>query len=162
MFLDIEGAFDNITNDALLQGMESHKIPEHIISWYKHYLFNRTCFSTLGNETIERKIAKGTPQKGILSPPSWNMNYDKGMKGRTMKQKQELISKHQVLNPGSPSPQPSSNKKSKLSTIYIGLPDGSTTKPADKQNFSFKNQTPKSQNKSCNVPKKLMGKQCDC
>ena len=76
VFLDIEGAFDNITNEAIIQGMKSHNIPEHILSWYQHYLHNRTCFSTLGGETIEIKIAKGTPQGGILSPPGWNMNYD--------------------------------------------------------------------------------------
>ena len=53
VFLDIEGAFENITNEAIIQGMKSHNIPEHILSWYQHYLHNRTCFSTLGEETIE-------------------------------------------------------------------------------------------------------------
>ena len=76
VFLDIEGAFDNITNEAILEGMKSHNLPGYIMNWYRHYLFNRTCISTLGTETIERQIAKGTPQGGILSPPGWNMNYD--------------------------------------------------------------------------------------
>ena len=63
VFLDIEGAFDNITNEAIIQGMKSHNIPDHILLWYQHYLFNRTCISSLGTETIERKIAKGTPPR---------------------------------------------------------------------------------------------------
>ena len=76
VFLDIEGAFDNITNEAILQGMENHKVPHIITKWYKQYLYNRSCHSTLGQEKVEVNLSKGTPQGGVLSPPCWNMNYD--------------------------------------------------------------------------------------
>ena len=76
VFLDIEGAFDNITNEAIIKGMKEHRVPDTILAWYTHYLHNRTCYSSLGKETVTVQVAKGTPQGGVLSPPGWNMNYD--------------------------------------------------------------------------------------
>lgn len=76
-FLDIEGAFDNITTEAIVAGMEFHHIPTYLIKWYHEYLLNRSSTTTYGDATITRQITRGTPQGSILSPPIYNMNSDR-------------------------------------------------------------------------------------
>jgi hypothetical protein len=41
VFLDIRGAFDNITSDAIILAMERHHINPEIAGWYELYLINR-------------------------------------------------------------------------------------------------------------------------
>jgi ribonuclease HI len=76
VFLDIEGAFDNITIDAIKIGMTKHNIPTHIQTWYLNYLANRSCQLTIADITIIRYLIKGTAQGGILSPLIFNFSVD--------------------------------------------------------------------------------------
>jgi hypothetical protein len=76
VFLDIEGAFDNITLEAIKIGMTKHKIPSHIQTWYLNYLANRSCQLTIADITIIRYLIKGTAQGGILSPLIFNFSID--------------------------------------------------------------------------------------
>jgi ribonuclease HI len=76
VFLDIEGAFDNITIDAIKLGMTKHNIPIHIQNWYLNYLANRSSQLTVADITIIRYLIKGTAQGGILSPLIFNFSVD--------------------------------------------------------------------------------------
>ena len=42
VFLDIQGAFDNIKTETIIDGMKRKEIDSEIIEWYKHYLKNRS------------------------------------------------------------------------------------------------------------------------
>ena len=76
VFLDIEGAFDNLQPKAAVKGMQDHGFPQNIIDWYSKYLSNRTCSTTIGTTTEERYLTQGTPQGGVLSPLLWNLAFD--------------------------------------------------------------------------------------
>ena len=76
LFLDIEGAFDNISTSAALAAMKRHRIPEDIIKWYGFYLDNRYSTVTLSGTGKTRRLVKGTPQGGVLSPILWNLAFD--------------------------------------------------------------------------------------
>ena len=79
-FIDIEGAFDNLSTDVAIKAMENHHIPPDITKWYTHYLRNRRSSVSIGNKQIHRRIIKGTPQGGVLSPVLWNMAFDSLLK----------------------------------------------------------------------------------
>ena len=64
VFLDIQGAFDNITIDSLESGMKAHGFPSHMTNWYINYMKTRSCQSTLFDSTIVRFLTKGTPKGG--------------------------------------------------------------------------------------------------
>ena len=75
--LDIKGAFDNISTDAVIKAMESKRVEENIMSWYSDYLQNRTCESTLGGSTVIAKLNRGCPQGGVASPIiAWCFPFD--------------------------------------------------------------------------------------
>ena len=78
VFLDIQGAFDNIQPDAINKAMKDSGIPTYIRRWYFNLLTNRTCECTIGNVTLEAKLNSGIPQGAVLSPPvGWNPSMDK-------------------------------------------------------------------------------------
>ena len=75
-FLDIKGAFDNISLESAIKSMATHNFPENIRNWYKHYLENRSGYTETNGTTLIRQLIRGTPQGGILSPLLWNMCAD--------------------------------------------------------------------------------------
>lgn len=76
IFLDISGAFDNLDPGAVIRGMKSKGIPNHIVSWFGQYLNNRYITTDINGVTARRKLTKGTPQGGVLSPVIWNLAFD--------------------------------------------------------------------------------------
>jgi ribonuclease HI len=76
VFLDIEGAFDNISLEAMENGMRDHDIPHEIIQWYKQYMHNRMATLELRGAKTVKKLSRGTPQGGVLSPLIWNLAFD--------------------------------------------------------------------------------------
>ena len=38
VFLDIQGAFDNVSVDTVIKGMQDKNFPEVFINWYRSYL----------------------------------------------------------------------------------------------------------------------------
>ena len=75
--LDIKGAFDNVSTQAVIKAMEKKKVEQNITDWYGDYLQNRTCQSTLGGSTKIVKLNKGCPQGGVASPIiAWCFPYD--------------------------------------------------------------------------------------
>ena len=64
VFFDIEGAFDNVLLDKVLEGLQVKGVKEEVIGWYGYYLKNRTVTISLGNLTRARALVRGTPQGG--------------------------------------------------------------------------------------------------
>jgi ribonuclease HI len=76
IFLDISGAFDNLDPGAAIRGMNSKGIPSFIVSWFGQYLNNRYITTDINGVKARRKLTKGTPQGGVLSPVVWNLAFD--------------------------------------------------------------------------------------
>ena len=76
VFLDIEGAFDNLDTAAAVKAMKGHGVEPTVVKWYSHYLKNRTSHVQYGHKTNERLLTRGTPQGGVLSPILWNFAFD--------------------------------------------------------------------------------------
>ena len=76
VFLDIQGAFDNLDLDKAVQGMEKHSFPTPVVQWYAHYLRGRTVEADVKGVKATRRLTRGTPQGGVLSPMVWNLAFD--------------------------------------------------------------------------------------
>ncbi len=76
LFLDIEGAFDNISFQAIKTNMEKSGIPPTISNWIYFMVSNRTITLTLNGISITRIITRGCPQGGVLSPFLWNLTLN--------------------------------------------------------------------------------------
>lgn len=70
-FLDIEGAFDNISLNAINEHISECGVSPSVRAWIKYMLSHRTiCFTGQGAQVIAT-ATKGTPQGGVLSPLLW-------------------------------------------------------------------------------------------
>ncbi len=56
VFLDIEGAFDNLNTNAAITGMERNHIPPMVTAWYSTYLRSRTLVAVYGGKQMERQL----------------------------------------------------------------------------------------------------------
>ena len=76
IFLDIEGAFDNLPFDSIEKALNKTEAKGQIANWIVYMIKNRSiCLKMAGAEII-RTIAKGAPQGGVLSPFLWNLVLD--------------------------------------------------------------------------------------
>ena len=76
VFLDVQGAFDNVNPYSAIKAMKKRGFPLKMISWYSGYLLNRLNLSKIKGVTNRRLLFLGTPQGGILSPLIWNIVID--------------------------------------------------------------------------------------
>ena len=72
IFLDIVGAFDNITHKGIADALRELEVSHLLVHWIENLLRHRTVQVELNGEKIKRKVVKGNPQGGILSPFLWN------------------------------------------------------------------------------------------
>ncbi|UYV64919.1 K02A2.6-like [Cordylochernes scorpioides] len=72
--IDIAGAFDNAWWPAIIKRMDNDNVPSDLIRIIKSYLNKeREVKFTYESETFYKKITKGCPQGGPLSPLLWNI-----------------------------------------------------------------------------------------
>lgn len=71
IFVDIEGAFNNVQTDTLIQSLAEFKVDRVLIDWIDHMLRNRWINCGAKNINIRDRVFQGTPQGGILSPLLW-------------------------------------------------------------------------------------------
>ena len=76
LFLDIEGAFDNLLPEGVIDSLRARKTPEKLTMWFHNYLLARDIVVDYKGVTKKRRLVKGTPQGGVLSPVLWNMAFD--------------------------------------------------------------------------------------
>jgi hypothetical protein len=80
-FLDIEGAFDRTSHSIIIEAAKRHGLEDIICQWINFMLGNRKIIATLAGETLERSVARGCPQGGILSPLLWSLVLDELVEG---------------------------------------------------------------------------------
>ena len=76
VFLDIEGAFDNISFSSITDALTELQIPTVFVDWIHHMISNRYVSITFGGHTVRRRVTKGCPQGGVLSPLLWNITLN--------------------------------------------------------------------------------------
>ena len=72
IFLDIVGAFDNITYKGIANALQELEVSPFLVRWIENLLRHRTVQVELNGEKVKREVVKGNPQGGILSPFLWN------------------------------------------------------------------------------------------
>lgn len=70
-FLDIEGAFNNVTTEAIMNALRTQGVSMGISRWIECMLSTRIVKSELGNQSLLRTTTRGTPQGGVISPLLW-------------------------------------------------------------------------------------------
>lgn len=70
-FLDIEGAFNNVTTSAIQRALTNLDVEEYIGNWLVNMLSSRIVTANLGNSIIAKQVERGTPQGGVISPLLW-------------------------------------------------------------------------------------------
>ena len=76
IFLDIQGAFDNVTIRGMIEGLRAKGVDEQTIVWYEAYLLTRTITAEHKGVSISKAPVQGTPQGGVLSPIMWNVAFE--------------------------------------------------------------------------------------
>ena len=72
IFLDIVGAFGNITHSGIADALRELKVSPFLVRWIENLLRHCTVQVELNGEKIKREVARGSPQSGILNPFLWN------------------------------------------------------------------------------------------
>ena len=76
VFLDVEGAFDKISFQAIQKGLINKDIPPKTINWIMNMTTTRKLKIEHKHKAITFRITKGVAQGGILSPLIWNIVLD--------------------------------------------------------------------------------------
>ena len=75
-FLDIEGAFDNVTFDAIERALNKKCESASVNKWIMSMITTRSTTVELNGHKRRIQIKRGCPQGGILSPFLWNLVVD--------------------------------------------------------------------------------------
>ena len=67
-FLDIEGAFDNTSFDAIIMAAREHGLEETCCRWIRSMLEGRLVYTSLMGSSLAAKVVGGCLQGGVLSP----------------------------------------------------------------------------------------------
>lgn len=76
VFLDLLGAFNNLNTDEALKAMANRNLDIDITKWYGSFVKKRVITANLLGVHQTRKVDKGTPQGGVMSPLIWNIVMD--------------------------------------------------------------------------------------
>jgi ribonuclease HI len=75
-FLDVEGAFDNVSFGAISQSLHNSPVDKSTAGWIVNMVSNRHITVSHKTHTKRIRIKRGCPQGGILSPFLWNLIVD--------------------------------------------------------------------------------------
>ena len=75
-FLDVKGAFDNLTIKSIIKGLKRKAVDPIIIAWCEHFLRNRSISVTYKGSSTTKYLTKGTPQGSVLSPIYWIIGFE--------------------------------------------------------------------------------------
>ena len=79
--IDVAAAFDNISHDPLLRTMEELKVDtytcRYVNTWLRNRVFRLRLRTSRGNYmSAVKRITKGVPQGGVLSPFLWLLHFN--------------------------------------------------------------------------------------
>ena len=77
IFLDIVGAFDNITHKGIADALRELEVSHLLVHWIENLLRHRTVQVELNGEKIKREVVKKNPQGGILYKHFLRVKRDK-------------------------------------------------------------------------------------
>jgi len=72
VFVDIEGAFDNLWWPSLITRVIESECSGTLLSILKSYFNNRKMMVRTKFDKMERQMERGCPQGSILGPTAWN------------------------------------------------------------------------------------------
>ena len=75
-FLDIEGAFDNTSFDAIIMAARERGLEGTCCRWIMPMLESRLVHTSLMGSSLTAKVVGGCPQGAVLSPLLWNLVVD--------------------------------------------------------------------------------------
>jgi hypothetical protein len=75
-FLDIEGAFDNASFNAITMPARECGLEETFCRWVRLVLESRLIHTSLMRSSLPAKVVGGCPQVGVFSPLLWNLVID--------------------------------------------------------------------------------------
>ena len=75
--VDIKGAFDYITNGAMLHQMRELKCRPKLVDWFSDFFHHRKIMVDYKDVSLTKFAARGSPQGGIFSPYIFNILIDK-------------------------------------------------------------------------------------
>ena len=73
IFLDIQGAFDNLPHSTIKEALEKTPAKGNVSNWIINMISSRCIALELAGEQVVRSISKGCLQGGVLSPFLWNL-----------------------------------------------------------------------------------------
>ena len=73
LFLDIEGAFSNVSLSAIRRALNNAGIEDYLTNWITVMLNSQQVTATLGDHSVTVRLTRGTPQGGVLSPLLFNL-----------------------------------------------------------------------------------------
>jgi len=77
-FLDIEGAFNNSSFNAIITAAREHGLEETCCRWVRSMLESRIVHTSIMGSSLTAKVVGGCPQGGVSSPPLlWNLVVDR-------------------------------------------------------------------------------------
>lgn len=76
LFIDIEGAFDNLWWPAIIARVRVAGCSGTLVNIIKSYFNDRSVVTRSKFEKYERKVERGCPQGSILGPAAWNWAMD--------------------------------------------------------------------------------------
>ena len=82
-FLDIEGAFDNVSFEAISNTINKSPVDSSTAGWIINMVTNRHITINHKNVTNHTQVKRGCPQGGILSPFLWNLVVDDLLRSTT-------------------------------------------------------------------------------
>ena len=76
-FLDIEGAYDNTSFNAVITTAGERGLQVTCCRWVRSMLESRIVHTSLMGSSLTAKVVDGCPQGGVLSPLLWNLLVDR-------------------------------------------------------------------------------------
>lgn len=75
-FIDIEGAFNNVTATSIIEALKAKDVENGICLWVNHMLTSRIVTAEIAGTSVTRTVNRGTPQGGVISPLLWLLVVD--------------------------------------------------------------------------------------